>query len=51
MEILFLVNPGATQEQIADVIQSGEAEQIFANSVQRDQAAQQALTYIQVRSP
>jgi t-SNARE complex subunit (syntaxin) len=46
---VLTVNPGATQEQIADVIQSGEAEQIFANSVQRDQAAQQALTYIQDR--
>lgn len=46
---VLTVNPAATEDQIADVIQSGEAEQIFANSVQRDQAAQVALTYIRDR--
>lgn len=45
-----LVNPNATSDEVADVIQSGEAEQIFANSVQRDQSAQVALNYIRVRT-
>eukprot|EP00029_Vermamoeba_vermiformis_P011750 TRINITY_DN6551_c0_g1_i1.p1 TRINITY_DN6551_c0_g1~~TRINITY_DN6551_c0_g1_i1.p1 ORF type:complete len:338 (-),score=46.22 TRINITY_DN6551_c0_g1_i1:54-1067(-) len=46
---VLTVNPNATSEDIADVIQSGEAERIFANSAQRDQSAQVALTYIRDR--
>jgi t-SNARE complex subunit (syntaxin) len=46
---VLTVNPSATSEEVAYVIQSGEAEQIFANSVQRDQSAQVALNYIRDR--
>ncbi len=44
------VNPSATTDEIADVIQSGDAERVFATSIQRDQQAQLALNYIRVRS-
>jgi len=47
---LLLVHPDATLEEIAEVIESGEAERIFADHVvQREQAAKQALSYIRVK--
>jgi t-SNARE complex subunit (syntaxin) len=45
----ILVRPEATIEEIAEVIESGEAERIFADhSMKREQAAKQALSYIRV---
>lgn len=46
---IILARPDATIEEIAEVIESGEAERIFADSsIKREQAAKQALSYIRV---
>jgi t-SNARE complex subunit (syntaxin) len=47
----YVVRPDATEEEINDTMESGNADRIFADkTVDKQKAAETALSYIRVRT-